>query len=117
MSLFEQMMEPCRVMNKIRTSDGEGGFITNYTEGAKLKAAIINDTSTQARIAESQGVSSTYTITTYKANALDFHDVIKRESDGAYFRITSRADDKKSPDMATFDICQVSAERWTMPNE
>lgn len=114
MSLIENMMESCCVMNKIRTSDGEGGFITTWNEGASLKCAIVNDTSMQARIAEAQKVTSTYTITVTDNVDLEFHDVIKRLRDGKTFRITSDPNDKETPSVASFSFKQFTAEAWIL---
>lgn len=113
MSLIDEMMDTCVFMEKKRTPDGEGGYITEWKESeAEFKAAIILDTSMQARIGESQGVTSVYTVTTHKENALDFHEVIKRLSDGLILRVTS--DDKKSPTAATLNMSQVTAEKWSL---
>lgn len=114
MSLIDAMMEECILMDKVRTPDGEGGFNTEWTEGAEILVAIVNDTSMQARIAESQGVSSTYTLTTKKDVVLDFHDVIKRVSDGKMFRVTSDSTDKASPNVSTLNMRQCSAEKWSL---
>ena len=67
-----------------------------------------------ARVAEAEGVTSLYTVTVSKDIALEFHDVIKRKSDGAIFRITSDGTDKKTPNVATIDMRQATAERWTL---
>lgn len=114
MSLIEAMMDTCVIMNKSKVSDGEGGFNTEWTEGASILVAIVNDMSTQARIAEKDGVTNTYTLTTKRENALDFHDVIKRVSDGAIFRVTSDGSEKKSPMASTLDMAQCSAEKWSL---
>ena len=116
MSLLEEMMEPCLIMNKAKVPDGQGGFTTEWVEGAEILVAIVNDQSMQARRAEKEGVTSTFTLTTTRANALEFHDVIKRESDGKIFRVTSNTEDKKSPvaSMSTLDMAQCSAENWEL---
>ena len=116
MSMIEESMEPVCFMEKTRTPDGEGGFITAWTEGTEFKASITFDTSMQARIADKQGVSSIYTVTTAKNAHLEFHDVIKRLSDGKIFRITSDGDDKQTPARAVFgQYLQVTAEEWVIP--
>lgn len=116
MSMIEEGMESCAFMQKVSIPDGEGGFITQWTEGAGFKAAITFDTSMQARIADKQGVSSMYTVTTAKNAHLEFHDVIKRLSDGKIFRITSDGDDKQTPARAVFgQYLQVTAEEWVIP--
>lgn len=114
MTLIESMMDDCIIMNKQKNPDGEGGIITEWTEGAHIKAAIVNDTSMAARVAEHDGVTATYTVTTTKENVLEFHDVIKRTRDGEIFRITGNASDKTSPAASTLNMAQVSAEKWEL---
>ena len=112
MSLLQQAMTDVVAMEKTRVSDGEGGFIVDWVDGAVFKAAITFDTSMQSRIGEKQGVSSRYTITTSKNAKLEFHDVIRRLNDGKIFRVTSDGDDKQTPDSASFQFLQVTAEEW-----
>lgn len=114
MSLIDYMMTDCVIMNKSKVSDGEGGFITEWTEGAEIKVAIVHNSSMQAMIAERQGVTSLYTLTTFKENLLEKFDVIKRLSDGAIFRVTSNAEDIQSPSVSTLNMAQVTAERWEL---
>ena len=77
-------------------------------------AAIVKDTSLEARIAEKEGLTNTYTVTTSPNAALEFHDVFKRVRDGQVFRVTSNGDDVRPPSVATFDFEQVSAEEWEL---
>lgn len=115
MSMIEESMEPVCFMEKTRTPDGEGGFITAWTEGAEFNASITFDTSMQARVADKQGVTSLYTVTTAKNAKLEYHDVLKRLSDGKVFRITSDGDDKQTPLRAVFgQYLQVTAEEWIL---
>ena len=69
----------------------------------------------QARTAEKQGVTEVYTITVDKGTPLEYHDVLRRDSDGAIFRVTSNITDSQTPARASFQIGQVSAERWVLP--
>lgn len=115
MSLLDYYLNiKCTLMEKKRTPDGEGGWATEWAQGAEFDAAIILDTSMQSRIAEKEGVTSVYTITTRRANPLSFHDVFKRLSDGAIFRVTSNGSDKQAPTVGTLDMCQVTAEKWEL---
>ena len=41
MSLIDESMEPCIIMDKVTRDDGYGGVITEYTEGAPFSAAIV----------------------------------------------------------------------------
>ena len=116
MTMIEESMVSCVIMQKARVPDGEGGFITAWVDGASFNASITFDSSMQARIADKQGVSSLYTVTTAKNARLDYHDVIKRVSDGKILRITSDSDDKQTPARAKFgQYLQVTAEEWTLP--
>lgn len=117
MALFEDFYEPCALMEKKRVSDGEGGWITQWVEGIEFEAAIVMDSTLQARVAESEGMSSVYTVTTQHNINFDFHDVFKRLRDGKTFRVTSDQDDKKTPDVASFSFEQVTAEAWEIPSE
>lgn len=114
MSLLSQAYEDVVMLEKTRTSDGEGGFITEWTEGVQFQAAITFDNSIQGRIAEKQGVTSRYTITTNKSAKLEFHDVIRRLRDNKIFRITSDGDDVQTPKSASFQFLQVTAEEWSI---
>lgn len=114
MRLYEQMMTPCVSMECVRTDDGEGGYKTEWKDGEAFQAAIVRDTSAAAKTAEKEGVTSVYTVTTYKDEQLGFHDVIKRMSDGRIFRVTSDKGDKVSPKVSTLNMSQVSAEKWEL---
>lgn len=112
MSLIDDFMTPCVLMEKHRTSDGEGGFVTEWSEGAEFDAAIVQDSSTLAKIAEKQGVTNTYSVLTSKSIHLEYPDIFKRLSDGATFRITESP--TATPVSASLDMARVSAERWNL---
>lgn len=113
--LIDGYLQSCVMLTKKRVPDGQGGFEAIWTDGDEFDAAIVKDRSLQARVAEKQGVSSVYTITTARGVALEYHEVFRRVSDGAIFRATSDYTDSRPPDVATFDFEQVTAERWELP--
>lgn len=114
MSLLSEAMENCILLNKQTVADGYGGYVTNWVEGAEFDAAITFDNSIEARIADKQGVTSLYTVTTSKALTLEYHDVFKRKRDDKIFRVTSDGDDNKTPNSASLNMRQVSAEEWRL---
>ena len=116
MSLLSDAMESCRIIDRVTSDDGYGGYISQYVDGAEIDAAITLDSSMQARVAEKQGVTAIYTITTKRGVNLQYHDVIRRMRDGKVFRVTSDGDDEYTPQTATLDMRQVSAEEWKIPN-
>lgn len=112
MSLLLKNMVPCVMLTRSSTEDGEGGDETKWQEGASFEAAIVLDTSIEARRAEKEGVTSVYTVTAQKSVSLPYHAVFKREEDGKTFRVTS--DSKQTPAGAGLDMMQVTAEEWML---
>lgn len=116
MSLLDEAMEKCIYLDKTTAPDGYGGTTISWQEGAEFYAAIVFDTSMEARVADKQGMTSLYTITTRKNLTLEYHDVFRRLRDGKIFRVTSDGDDKHTPASANLDMRQVTAEEWSLPN-
>jgi len=117
MSLLQEAMENCILIDKTTKADGYGGYVTTWVEGAEFQAATVLDTSIEARIGEKQGVTALYTITTNKVMNLQYHDVFKRLRDGKIFRVTSDGDDKLTPTSASLNMRQVTAEEWELTDE
>lgn len=114
MSLLDEAYEDFTVINKAIVNDGYGGTTTTWTDGATIKGAIVFDSSVQMKIAQAAGVTAAYTLTVKKSVELDFHTVIRRESDKKVFRLTNNADDKKTPSSASLNMRQYSAEEWVL---
>ena len=110
MSLLDESMTACTLMDRTTVPDGYGGYTNVWKDGASIQAAIVLDNSIQARIADVQGVTALYTITTRKNINLQYGQVFRRESDKKYFRVTSDGDDKQTPTSASLNMRQVSAE-------
>ena len=109
MSLYEDMMERCKLLERRRVEDGEGGFEEAWLPGPSFDAAVTLNDSAEERVAEQQGAKRTFTVTT-KAELLGFGDRFKRDSDGQAFRVTSMGADSKTPWMASFAFAQCTAE-------
>lgn len=116
-SLVKSMMDDCVYMIRQIQPDGEGGFTTVYAEGTGFKAVISFDMSNEAQIAQVEGVTGLYTISTEQNINLQYRDVIKRLSDGKYFRITTDGDDYKTPKFSTLNMRIVRAEEFDIGNE
>ena len=114
MSLLDEFTEECLMLDKTTQADGYGGIKDTWKEGAEFKAAIVFNSSMEARIADVQGVTSLYTVTTQKNINLQYHDVFKRKSDSKIFRVTSDGDDNKTPESAGLNMRNVSAEEWSL---
>ena len=117
MSLITEMMEPCKIYNKIRQDDPYGSEVIEWKEGSSFNAAIIKNSTTEATIAEREGIKEIFTVVTNKGFHLEYHDVFKRVSDGAVFRVTSDSKDSEAPARSTVQIAKVTAERWELDAE
>ena len=115
MSLLTQMMEDCIFLNKTHVDDAYGGYKPTYTDGVSFKAAIAKNASPEQQVAEQQGVAESFTVVVSDRFSLDYHDVFKRVSDGAIFRVTSRTQDSTAHPASTVRIAKVTAERWELP--
>lgn len=114
MSLLESAYEDFTIINKTIEDDGYGGTTIVWKDGAKIKGAMVFDSSTQMLIAQQMGVTSAYTLTVNKSITLDYHTVIRRESDKKIFRLTSDSDDKHTPESAGLNMRQYTAEEWSL---
>ena len=116
MSLLDEQMEKCIMIDKRSTPDGYGGTRSVWIDGAPFDAAIVLDTSMESRLAEKQGVTNIYTVVTQKSVNLQYHDVFRRSRDNKIFRVKSDGDDKTTPKSATLNMRVVTAEEWEIPS-
>lgn len=117
MSLLSEAFEPFVFVSKTLVPDGEGGMIPAWVESKdEFMATADFATSTLSTIANKLTERTNCTITTSKAVTLEPMDVIKRVEDGQYFRITSSGKNSKTPESASLDMRQSTAELWTLPD-
>ena len=116
MRLIDQMMDSCVFLNHLRVSDGRGGYREEWQDGAEFMATVIKNSTTDAIIAERQGIKEIFTVVVPKGTVLEFHDAFRRAKDGAVFRVTSMTTDSEAPENSTVKISKVTAERWSIPN-
>lgn len=115
MSLIDDAMEKCYIIDKATERDSYGGVKTTYKQGAEIMIAFAFNTSTVARIASQQGITDRYTIYTKKNVILKYPDIIQRDRDGKYFQVTSDGEDNRTPAGASLDLRAVEAEIWEIP--
>lgn len=115
MSLLEESMEECVMLDKRIVSDGYGGYTSQYFEGVPFDAACPIMSSNEVIAAQASGSLAKYHVITKKGMNLQYHDVFRRLSDGKIFRVTSDGDDNKTPQSAGLNMRSVDAEEWTLP--
>lgn len=116
MSLLEDNFEDFTIINKAIIDDGLGGTKTTWTDGAVIKGIVPFNGSTQTKIAQAMGVTSVYSLVVRKETELDYHTVLRRNSDGQIFRLTSNTDDKKTPNGVPLNLRMYDAEQWEIPS-
>jgi len=112
---LEDYKEEFWILDKISVPDGLGGFIEDYKRGSFFVAGIFTTVSTEMRMAEAQGVTSKYTVNTGLNVPLHFGDIIQRDRDEKYYRITNDTQDMITPNVAFNQYRVFTAENWIMP--
>lgn len=116
MSLLSDAYEPFYIIEKKFVSDGAGGLIPTWTQGAEFQAIANVPQGSIADIANKLTEKINCTITTSRSIELDAMDVIQRKEDGMIFRILSSGRDNKTPKGAGLDMRQSKAEVWSIPD-
>lgn len=116
MSLYEDYWtyEKFHIIDKTTKPDGMGGVETVYVEGAEVEVALQQDTAPEIKVANATTERQSYTVVTPKNIIFRHGDIIKRDRDEKYFRITSDADDLVTPTSSAMNIRQCTAVEYEM---
>lgn len=114
MNLLESMYEPYVMMDKVSVDDDVGTFKYTWVEGATFNGYVKKVNAPEVTIAEQQGVNELFIVIVPKPVPLEYHDVFKRLSDGAVFRMTSLTLDDAAPAASTVQIAKGNCERWEL---
>ena len=115
MSLLDDFARLCVLMEKKRVPSDEGGWKTTWEEGEEFKNYPYLDTSMEARRAEKEGVTSTYSVLVEQDFPLEYNDYFKDKTTGNTYRVTSDPEEKKAPKSASFNLKFFTAERKELP--
>lgn len=114
--LLGSVAKKCILMERMRISDGESGYITTWTEGVEFNNYQGLDTSMEARIAEKEGVTSVYSALVDKALPIEYGDYFKDLESGKTYRVTSEPDEKQAPKISTMNLKYFTAEKKALPS-
>lgn len=112
MSLLDDFAKTCIMLEKTRVPDGEGGWITAWTDGAEFKNYMGLSTTMEARIAEKEGVTSLYSALVDMDCPIELNDVFRDVKTGLTYRVTSDPKEQKTPGSSSFLLKFFTAERW-----
>lgn len=107
---LSDFFEPFQLQNWTSKPNGLGGVTWEKTDGAQIMAGISTDSSTEAKIAERNGMKTIYTIVHRQALKLENGDIVRRKSDNRLYRITSNSEDMTTPKKSHEKYAQVTAE-------
>lgn len=112
MALYEDAFPGVFVFrDKTKVPNGMGGFDEQYVDSAEFHGSLTMDSSTEALVAEKQGVTSLYTLTVPLDVPLDYGERFKDADTGTEYRITSRKGEAQTPSVASFQFQNFSVER------
>jgi hypothetical protein len=114
MNLLDAFSRRCCIMDKTTKPDGEGGYVVEWTEGAEFDNFVSLDSSLEARRAEAEGVTSVYTGVVNRDVPIEYGSIYKDVETGAYYRVTSRPEEKQAPKTASSmlrNLMSFTAER------
>lgn len=117
--ILGDMFTSCTMMDRVPDSatDGVFGIIEHYAPGAKIMAALIKLDSDEAVIAEADDIKEKYRVVVPAGVALNKNDVIRRDSDGMTFRMTSNTRDNAAPPASTVQIDKATCTPWDIPED
>lgn len=113
--LYMDFMEDFVFVDRSHVPDGQGGTVTAWADGSPFRAALVPDSSSEVVAAQAAGARAVYRVTVDPSVVLEYHDVFRRASDGAVFRVTSDPTDRKTPERASFRMAVCTAEEWRIP--
>ena len=94
MSLLDDFAHKCILMEKKRTPDGAGGYITAWEEGAEFLNYQSLDTSMEARKAEKEGVTSVYSALVNQSVPIENNYYVVEPETGITSTLTSNPEEQ-----------------------
>lgn len=116
--LLNAFGKKCVLIEKKRTADGAGGYITEWVDGAEFLNYQALDTSMEARRAEQEGVTSVYSALVNQSVPIEYNDYFRDTSTGNTYRVTSNPEERAAPRSAGPTIRALkffTAERKNLP--
>lgn len=116
MSLLDAYSDNYTIIDKTTTDDGYGGYKNVWKDGATISAALAIASESEINVAGAMGEHVTHTMLIDKSVILDYHTVLRRESDKKVFRTTSKGDENYTPSSSSLNKRKISCEEWEIPS-
>lgn len=115
MSYFFDAFDDFYIQNRSVSPDKEGGTITEWSDGAIIKASLDLGGSTEVRQAEAQNLKTVFTATFLINTPVQYNDYIKNVKTGKIYRITSEPRENETPPTAKYQSCFATAVKAELP--
>lgn len=109
--LLDYFSKDSTILNRKILNTPEGGYLTTWEDGAAFTSYTYADTSTEAQIAEKQGLTTFYNVLVKQDVPLEYGTYYREDKSGRTFRVTSEPSESYTPSSSGLNLKQFSAEK------
>lgn len=114
MSLLEEYSDSYTQVIRVDSEDEYGSYITEYTDGVTFEASLAFTNEVSISTSEALGIRTNFQLMVPKDIVLSFHDLVRRNSDGKIFRVTSEGSNVYTPESSDLNLRYVDLEDWSL---
>lgn len=113
--MIQKWFEPFTLLEADCKSDPLGGTESSFTQVMRFSGAVSFHSGHEVSTAGQMVLTETPVLLHEFDVTLSPNDYVRRERDGAVFRVTSRTDSMRAPEFSGLRFCQVNVERVGSP--
>lgn len=113
--MIERWFEPFTLLEKETADDGLGGTSAGYTPILGFRGALSMTTAEQTSMADQPVLAETMVLLHEFDITLAPGDHVRREKDGAVYRVADRSGNMRAPAFSGLRFAQVPVERLVIP--
>lgn len=113
--MIERWFEPFTLLERVSVRDEMGGEHVAFDPVLSFQGVMSLTAEAEVTIAEQAATAETLVLLHEFDVTLAPGDHVRRERDGARFRVTGRSDDRRAPAFSGLRFAQVHAERVVIP--
>ena len=114
MSLLEEYSTEYTILLVEEQDDEYGSTITKYVDGMTFIGQLAFMSDSIMSVSEALGLMTSYRLIIPKGVVLEFHDIVRRNSDGKVFRVKSNSANVYTPSSSGLDLSYVELEEWSL---
>jgi len=113
--MIQKWFEPFTLMEPDLESTRLGSDEGSFTEGMTFSGVVSFHTGSEVSAAGQMVLEETPVLLHEFDVTLSPNDYVRRDRDGAIFRVASRTDSMRTPEFSGLRFCQVRVERVVLP--